>query len=550
MEKVRYISLGGAGNVTQNMHLFETDNDIIIVDAGVGFPESDQLGVDVVIPDISYLTPKKNKIRGIIISHAHFDHIGGLPYLLKDLGNPTVYGSKLTHAFIQHTLSENEMIKGQSLKLINPSQDGIQLGGFRVIPFRVNHSVPDALGFFIQTPVGNIVYTPDFKFDWTPVDNVQFEISKLAQLSEQGVLALFSDCLGATKSGYTESERIIETAFENEISRATSQVFITTMSSNISRMQQAINVSMKHGRRVVPVGRSIEQSMHIAESQGYLHAPEGVVITIDEARRAKSYKLTYIVAGSFGQKGSAMDRLARGEHHRIKIKKDAVVIFSSDPIPGVFDRVNAVIDALIEQGARVVYSGIQDNLHVSGHGSQGDLSMLAGIVRPEYFVPIGGEIRHQRGYKELMAEMGFDAEKVFELRDGQTIEFAPGEARLGEKVEVRDVFVDGRLVGDVGRTVLEERRKLAEEGMIVITVKKRGGNLNHNVSIISRGFVYKPDKDEIIAAVAKQAKRILKDRKANEWQQVKKELEQKVSNHIYSKIKRRPMVIAEIVDVK
>lgn len=549
MNSVRYISLGGAGNVTQNMHVFETEEDIIILDVGIGFPDTEQLGVDVVIPDVSYLISRKNKIRAIVISHAHEDHIGGLPYVLNDLGNPPVYASKLAQGFIRGKLSEYSNLKHQSLVLIEPEKGSIRLGGFEIVPYRVNHSVPDALGFFIRTRIGNFVYSPDFKFDWTPVDNVLFDVGKIAKLAEEGVMALFSDSLGSTRDGFTESERIIEQAFENEMASAKGQVFITTMSSNISRMQQALNVSLKHGRRVVPVGRSIDQNIQIAANLGYLQIPDGSIVSIEDSRRMNPRKLTYIIAGSFGQKGSALDRLSRGENKQIRLREGAVVIFSADPIPGVADQVGSVIDNCINRGAKVVYSDIQDNLHVSGHGSKGDLAMMAGIVRPRYFVPIGGQTRHQRGYRDLVTKMGFDPRTVFEMRDNQTIVFDGNGARWGEPVEVREVFVDGGLIGDVGKVVLRERQQLAAEGVVVIIVKKQGDQLQPSVTVESRGFVFKSSSDEIISQVAGVASRVVGKRSVKDWNNIKDELDKKVGSLVYQKIKRRPLIVPVLVNL-
>ncbi len=546
--KVTYLPLGGAGSVTLNMHVFETDHDIVIFDAGIGFPDTDQFGVDVVIPDTTYLESRRHKIRGIVISHSHEDHIGGLPYLLKNLGNPPIYATKLARAFIQNKLSEHNMVSGQALNEIFPETTIIHLGDFTITPYRVNHSVPDALGLFIHTPAGNIVYSPDFKFDWTPVDGVLFEVGKLSKLIEPGVAILLSDCLGANREGYTESERMIQKVFEDAIAVTKGQVFITTMSSNISRMQQAINASFKHGRKVIPVGRSIDQNIQTAINLGYLTIPNDIVISIEESRRIPPHKATYIIAGSFGQKGSALDRLSRGENRQIRIKENATVIFSADPIPGVYDQVALVVDNLIALGANVIYSDIQDNVHVSGHGSRGDLSMMAGIVRPKYFIPIGGEIRHQRGYRDMVTNMGFKEESVFELAGGQAVNLVDGEASLGEKIEIKSVFVDGGLVGDVGTTVLKERMQLASEGVIVIVVRKDKDQFNVNVDIDSRGFVFKSGNDKLMQDIYRFTKKIIAGRKVNEWNKAKEELDKKISNFIYQQIKRKPLVLPVLVN--
>ena len=536
--------------MTQNMHAFESENDILIIDTGIGFPEAEQLGVDVLIPDVTYLRNKIHKIRGIVISHAHEDHIGGLPYVLRELGPIPVYASKLPRAFIQNKLVEFNMLTGQPLNLIEPEKGSFRLGEFELTPYRVNHSVPDALGFFIRTPIGNIVYSPDFKFDWTPVDGRLFEIGKLAKLADQGVMALFSDCLGANREGYTETERTIQRAFEREMENAPNQVFITTVSSNISRMQQAINASRKYGRRVVPIGRSIEQNIEIALNLGYLDVPKESVVKLDDTRRIPGRKLTYLIAGSYGQKGSALERLTRDEVRNIKLRENAVIIFSADPIPGIYDQVSTVVDNLTEKRARVVYSEVQDDLHVSGHGSRGDLSMMIGIAQPKYFVPIGGSSRHQHSYRLLVEKMGFDGNRVFEVRRNGTVEFSREGAKPGPQVETRDVFVDGSLVGDVGRKVLEDRLKLAEEGIVVAILKKTSnGLLDERSDIISRGFVYMVESKELIRKAQSVIGKKVKGHKASDWQKTKLMLEKELGSFFYRETKRRPMILPVLVNV-
>jgi ribonuclease J len=549
MQELTYIPMGGAGRVTQNMHVFESENDILIVDVGIGMPEADQFGVDVVIPDVSYLKAKQNKIRGILITHAHEDHIGGLPYILKEIGTPPIWAAKLPRGFIQNKLAEHNLLHGQTINLIEPEKGLFKIGEFEVNPYRVNHSVPDALGFFIRTPIGNFVYSPDFKFDWTPVDGNLFEIGKLSSMAQEGVLGLFSDCLGSNREGYTASERKIQFAFEREMEGAPSQVFISTVSSNISRMQQAINASIKYNRRVVPVGRSIEKNMEIARNLGYLKAPDGIVVPLDRARKIPPRRITYIIAGSYGQKGSALDRVARAEHRQIRMRDDAVVIFSADPIPGIIDQVNIMIDTLTERGARVVYSEVQDDLHVSGHGSQGDLSTMIGITRPKYFVPLGGTARHQRAYAGLVENMGFDSNNVFELRAGQTVRFKKDHAELGEKVETRDVFVDGGLVGDVGRIVLEDRMQMAAEGVCVIAVRKdREGKLDPRIEASSRGFIFMFESGDLVKKVNAIGHKIIRGKRVSDWNGIKEKLDRELTNFFYRKIKRKPLILPVLVN--
>jgi len=548
---LHYISLGGNGEVTKNMHVFETNDDIVVFDAGIGFPQADQLGVDVVIPDVSYLVERRSKVRAIVISHAHEDHIGALPYIVKEMTNIPIYAAKLPRGFIQAKLTEKNLLKGQPIHLIEPEKGPFKVGQFEIFPYRVNHSVPDPLGFFIKTPVGNMVFSPDFKFDWTPVDGKLFEVGKLAALAQQGVLALFSDSLGVNREGYTESEQMIQKAFEREMQDARGQVFITTMSSNISRMQQAINASVKYGRKVVPAGRSIDQNIQTAINLGYLKAPDGVVIPMDKARRLPHHKKTYIIAGSFGQQGSALDRLSRGEHRSIELKEGAVVVFSADPIPGIADQVGGVIDRLIELGTQVVYSDIQDDLHVSGHGSKGDISMMIGLTRPEFFVPIGGTARHHRGYRNLVEEMGFDPKTVFELNGNETVMFGVHSAKPGPNVELKDVFVDGSLVGDVGKIILEDRKQLSQDGVFVVIVRKeQNGKLSQYVDVVSRGFVFQGEAGDVTKKARQLAGKTVGGTNISEWNKTREKLSEKLRGLFYSKTKREPLIVPVVIDIR
>lgn len=546
---LKFIPLGGVGVVTKNMFVYECGEDILIVDCGIGFPEIEQLGVDVVIPDISYLKNKTKKIRGIIITHGHEDHFGALPYLLNELEHPPIYSTKLVRGLIQAKLDEFGLLSGQSLHLIEPETDPFSLACFTITPFRVNHSVPDSLGFSINTPVGQIIHVSDFKFDWTPVDGHQFEIGKVAHLSESGVLCLVSDCLGSTTEGYTASEKDIEQAFEKELEVAPSQVFVTTISSNISRIQQAINASRKFSRKICFLGRSIEQNGKVAQNLDYLTIAKDQLITFEDALKLPPNKVTYIVAGCYAQSNSSLVRLANSEYPRAAIKKDAVVIFSADPIPGVYDQVGSLVDKLINLGARVVYSEIQENLHVSGHGSQGDLRMLASLAKPCFFVPIGGNPRHMRAYASLVAELGYKKENVFELSEGEILEFFKNRAKRGQKITAEEVFVDGAGVGDVGRVVLRDRQILSEEGIFVVIVKKgEKGQFLSSVDIVSRGFVYMAEAEKLIDEAALVVQKVIKNRKVSDWNKVKRKIEDSLSRFLYRKTRRAPMILPVLVE--
>jgi len=523
--------------------------DIMIIDCGVEFPDADQLGVDLIIPDVSYLADKLDKIRGIVITHAHEDHFGALPYILKDLENPKIYAAKLVIGFIENKLKDFGGSAGQSFHVIEPETDTFELGEFHITPFRVNHSVPDTCGMFIKTPVGNLIHAADFKFDWTPVDGKMFEISKLARLAEEGVMLLSSDSLGSTNEGYTQSEITIQETFEREIEHATGQVFITTISSNISRMQQAINASIKYGRKVCLTGRSISQNAEVAQKLGYLDVPEGVLVEPRDANKLSPNEITYILAGCYAQEGSGLDRVSRGDHREIALLEGATVIFSADPIPGVHDLVGALIDRLTERGANVVYSEIQDNLHVSGHGARGDLSIMVGLTRPKHFMPIGGEARHQREYALMVEQMGFDRKTVFELRPGETLVVEENGVQKGETIAVRDVFVDGTGIGDVGNVVLRDRQVLAENGIVVVLMQKgKNGSLAGSVDIVSRGFVYMADSAELIAQATQLVKEELQQEHVKNWSKTKEKVERRLEKFFFKVTGRKPMIVAFLIN--
>ncbi len=543
---LRILPLGGAG-VNKNLFVYEYGDDIVIVDCGIAFPEAEQLGVDLVIPDIRYLRPKLKNIRGIVITHGHEDHYGALPYLLEDLGNPPIYSSNLVYGLIQVKLKDFGLLKQARLFRFQ-SHDYLKLGCFTFTPFRVNHSIPDSFAFFIETPVGNIVHAADFKFDWTPVDGKLFEVSKAARLAEKGVLCLLSDCLGANRQGYTHSERIIQETFEKEVSKARGQVFITTISSNISRIQQAVNTAVKFGRKVSFIGMSLQKNVEVARNMGYLKIPPRSVVPPEKIRQQNPGSLLIVIAGSYGQINSSLYRLALNNHRWVKLEKEDLVIFSADPIPGYYDQVGVVIDRLTAQGARVVYSEMQEDLHVSGHGSQGDLALLAALIKPRYFLPIGGTPRHIRAYANLIQEMGIDSSRVLELSSGEGILLQKNKVMKEKMTDLTDVFVDGSRIGDVGRVVLNDRRILAAEGIFVVIVQAgEEGKFRDNVNVISRGFVYMADADQLVQEAKKIVRQEIKDEPVKNWSQLRSRVENRLSEFLYRQTQRRPMVLAVLV---
>lgn len=491
---LKLIPIGGTTTVQKNMYVYECGDEILIMDCGVGFPDLSTPGVDVILPDFTYVLERREKVKGIVITHGHDDHRSAIPYILREYPFD-IYAAPFVKALIDSQLEEYTNLTTKNIHAFNPDQS-FQLGSFKLTPFRVNHSIPDTLGFAIDTPQGRVFHVSDYKFDWSPVMDKPFEIQKAAKLAcekPEGVLFMLSDCLGATTEGNSKSERIIEETFLEILSTSKgSQVFITTLSSNISRIKQAIDASIKYGRKVVPAGRSVRNTMEIARNFGYIDYPDNVFVEEKAAHKYPQDQLTYIITGSYAQKGSGLVKAATGEHKSITIEKGAVVIFSADPIPNSVSAVNVMIDELYLKGAEIYYSQIQDNLHVSGHGLRGDMRLLANVVKPKYFVPIGGNVKHMRAYSELMQSMGIEEKRVLQLLDGQSVVFKNGQVKMSDKLKLREVYVDGNIVGDVGAQVLDDRIQMANNGVVVITMS------GDEVEIVSRGFVFVKEAKDLM----------------------------------------------------
>lgn len=548
--KLKFIALSGTTGVTENLYVYEYGGDMIIVDCGVGFPESEMFGVDLVIPDFSYIKQNAGKLRGILISHGHEDHLGGLPFLLKDV-NTTVYASKLVAGFIQDKFDDYDM-KSPKISVFDPERDVLTLGVFKITPFRVSHSVPDGVGFCIDTPEGKIFHVPDYKFDWTPVDGRPFDVAKVATLASQGTLALASDALGANTPGYTESELSIENRIETIANDASGKVYLTTISSNISRIQQTINVAAKLGRKIVFIGRSIERKATIAKDLGYLFYPNDLVVKSKQASRLPPNKILYIISGSYGQPGSALYRLCMGEHDFLTIGKGDVVIFSSDPAPpGSKANVDFLVDKLIEADVDVHYYDMQEDLHVSGHGSIGDIEMLFALVKPKYYIPIGGTIRHMRAYGLIAQRMGAPEEDVLELLPGEIVEFSNQYARRAGKIPVKEVMVDGLGIGDVGNVVLRDRHILSKEGIVIAIIHfdRNESVLLQKPEIMSRGFVFEQKYGSILEDASRELVKALQKKKSINANVVKNIAIDFLERFFYQKTGRRPMILPVVVEV-
>lgn len=548
-QQLKIVSLGGFGRVTTNMFVYEYGNDILLVDCGIGFPSEEMLGVDLLIPDISYLKEKEDRIRGIVLTHGHEDHIGGLPYIIPQLPNVPVFGSRLTAALAENKLRDVSLTTKVN---ILPPEGMIRLGNFVIEPLRITHSVPDAYHYVITTPAGVVYHGSDFKFDFTPVDGLQPQIDRISRLSDKGIALLLSDCLRSETEGYTPSELTLNETFEREISKATGRFIITTMSSNISRWQQAIDVSARHGRKVVLIGRSIDKNIEAASRVGFLKIPKGILVKQEEVRRFPDNSLTLLVAGSLAQSGSALERIALGEHRFIKLHPGDRVLFSSDYIPGTENAIHHLIDVLTKGGATVSYSEITDHLHVSGHGAQGDQKLLVALTRPRYMLPTGGNYRMMKQYSLIMQPMGYSQDKILIPDVGDTITVRNGIAKIEGHVETRDIMVDGLGIGDVGNVVLRDRKVLAEEGIVVVVAQIDQGinSATDEVDIISRGFVYAAVTGNLIEEAKVVVRRALAKRKGqlDNIRLARETIIEALDPFLFEKTHRRPMVLPIIVE--
>lgn len=547
---LRIIPLGGVGDVTKNMYVYEYGNDIIIVDCGLGFPDEDMPGIDLVIPDISYLKDKKSKIRGIIISHPHDDHIGGLPYLWPELQCP-IYASRLAGGFIKNKFAEQRLSFDQ-IKTID-IEVPLKLGVFNISFYRVSHSVPDAMGLVIETPAGRTIHQADFKLDWTPVVGAPTEVGKIALAGDKGVLLMLIDALGSERHGYNISEKAIQPTFA-EIERKTSgKLLITMASSNIGRIQQAINVAVEVGRKVALIGRSMEGNAQVARDLGYLDIPPATVIAADEIKRFPDNKLLLIIAGSQGQPGSALSRVANNDHRFIFLKKDDGVIFSADPIPSSESAQHALIDKLTKFGADVYYTAVTDVLHVSGHARAEEIKMMVSLVKPKYLMPIGATFSHMKAFFNMMRELGWAEDKILLAEDGQVINVRPGKVEFNGKVDTRNIYVDGLGIGDVGNIVLRDRRVLAEEGivLVIVPVDPRTSQLAGEPDIVSRGFVFEKESEELISGARDVVKSVLSDHpdSALDWRFTRRHIEENLERYFYEETKRKPMILPVLVEV-
>jgi ribonuclease J len=548
--RLKIIPLGGLSEIGKNMMVLEYADDILIIDAGLMFPEEEMLGIDLVIPDINYLLDKRENIRGIVITHGHEDHVGALPFILPQLDVP-IYATKLTRGLIQVKLKERKALTGANLKTAQFGSK-IKLGKFTVEFFPVCHSIPDSAGLIIETPVGTVVHSGDFKLDYTPVSGEPTALSRLAQLSTEGVLVLMSDSTYAELPGYTPSERVVGEALERVIADAPGRVIVTTFSSLVSRIQQIIDAAAKHDRRVFIIGRSMSDNVKMALELGYLHSPDGVLARMDELKGLAHNKIVFVTTGSQGEPTSALVRMANRDHKQLKINKGDTVVISATPIPGNEAVVNRTVDNLLKQGARVLYDKILP-VHVHGHASQEELKLLLNIVKPKFFVPVHGEYRHLSYHARLALSVGIPEENIFVLEDGDKLEINPQSAKITDKIAASNVYVDGLSVGDIGSVVLRDRRMLSKDGivLVIIAVNRQTGKLVGRPDIVSRGFVDTREAKDMIDESRNLVADALdhgSDRLAD-WSFVNTKVKDTLNKYYYDQTRRRPMVLPFMVKV-
>jgi len=545
---LKILSLGGV-HVNKNMYIYETERDIITVDCGIAFPPEDMPGIDLIIPDVSYLADKKQKIRGLFLSHGHEDHTGAMQFILPQLGNIPIFGTKLTIGLAQNKVNEAKIMA--DWRVIGPD-DVIKLGDFEVSYVHVTHSIPDAANLIITTPAGTVYHGSDFKFDWTPVDGRPTEVQKIAQAGSKGIVCLLSDCLRVEKTGYTLPEKMIEETFEKQIQKCRGKFIVTTQSSNISRIQQAVNVAQRHGRKIVLAGRSIEQNAETAVRLGFLSLPRPLVIKMEEAGRFKPEQVMVLATGSQGQPNSALSRMANHDH-KIKISEGDMVVFSQDPIPGSEANVDALIDSLIRSGADVFYSGILDDLHVSGHEAAEGLKLMLALTKPKYVYPIGGTIRHLKRYRELAMSMNYKDEQILIPDEGDMIEIKNGVAKLGQKVKLKNILIDGLGIGDIGNVVLRDRQHMSEDGMlmVVVPIDRNNGEIIGEIDIVSRGFIYMKESEPLIAQTKQVVAKSIADHKTDiqDMGFIKNHIERELEDFLFKETRRSPLILPVIVEI-
>lgn len=549
--KLRVIPLGGMEEIGKNMTAIEYKNEILVIDCGLGFPEDEMLGIDIVIPDITYLVKNVANVKGIVITHGHEDHIGAIPYVLKKINVP-IYGSKLTLGLIANKLKEHRIHDAQLVEV--EIGTNVKVGNFGVDFIRVNHSIPDACALAIHTGMGVIFHSGDFKIDYTPIDGKVMDFHKIAELGKSGVALLLCESTNVEREGFSVSEKVVGKTFDSIFSGITkNRILVATFSSNVHRVQQIVDSAAKYNRKVVISGRSMLNTIGIAQSLGYISIPTGTLIDINDMNKYGDHELLILTTGSQGEPMAALSRIAAKEHKKIVIKKGDVVIMSAHPIPGNEKGVSKVINQLFENGAEVIYETLSE-IHVSGHACIEELKLLHRLVKPKYFMPVHGEFRHLEQHARLAMELGMDEENIFKLNNGQVLELDKKGCAIAGRVPSGNIMVDGLGVGDVGNIVLRDRKHLSEDGLIVVVVSmsREDGMVASGPDIISRGFVYVREAEDIIdesKVIVKKCLKRCEEKNIREWSYIKNMIREDLKKYLYEKTKRNPMILPIIMEV-
>ena len=548
---IKVIPLGGLGEIGKNITAIEYEDEIIVIDCGISFPDEEMYGVDLVIPDIKYLIEKKENVKGLFLTHGHEDHIGAIPYILKQLNMP-VYGTRLTLGLVENKLKEHNLVSDTTMIAVNTG-DKIKLDNISVEFIRVTHSIADACALAIYTPEGIILHTGDFKIDYTPIDSQVTDLRRISTIAKKGILLLLADSTNVERTGHSLSEKTIGETLIRIFSGAKGRVIVATFASNIHRMQQIANASIKHNRKIAFSGRSMENVSEVAIDLGYLHIPEDYIIDIDDIDKYPNENVTIITTGSQGETMAGLSRIAYGSHRKITLDKDDLFIISASPIPGNDKAISRVINQLFRKGVEVIYEDLEE-IHVSGHAYQEELKLIHTLAKAKYFMPVHGEYRHLKHHSDLAIKLGMNPKNVFTLETGQVLEVSKKSANTSKRVHTGSIFVDGLGVGDVGNIVLRDRRDLAKDGMvtIVIAIEKESYSIVAGPDIITRGFIYARESEDLINTVKKIAReeveKCLED-KVVEWQVLKGSVKTSVVNYLYDKTKRRPSVFPIIMEV-
>jgi ribonuclease J len=550
-EKIKIIPLGGMNEIGKNLTVIEYKDEIIVIDCGLKFPDEEMFGIDLVIPDTAYLSKNIQKVKGIFLTHGHEDHIGALPYVLKEVNVP-VYGTKLTLGIVETKLKEHNLLSVVELKTVAP-KDIIKLDNLSVEFIKTNHSIADSVAIAIHTPIGVVIHTGDFKIDYTPIDGDVMDLTRFAELGRKGVLLMLAESTNVERPGYTMSESTVGETFQNIFGNAKGRIIVATFASNIHRIQQIIAASMKYGRKVAVSGRSMENIVGVATELGYLHFEKDILINIDMINKYPPEKITIITTGSQGEPMSALSRMASSEHKKVNIMEGDMVIISADPIPGNEKLISRVINQLFKNGAEVIYEALAD-VHVSGHACQEELKLIHTLVKPKFFIPVHGEYRHLKQHKELAMSLGMQSQNIYIADIGDIVEVSRDSIKKNGSVISGQVFVDGLGVGDVGNIVLRDRKHLSQDGIltVVVTIEKESATVIAGPDIISRGFVYVRESEDLMEQarmVVKEALNACEEKHITDWATIKSNIKDTLRVFLYEKTKRKPMILPIIMEI-